>query len=189
MAVQYKDYYEILGVPRGATEKEIKSSYRKLARKFHPDINPDAAEKFKEINEAYEVLGDAEKRKRYDALGEHWQHGQDFQAPPGGNGGFRNITISRGQVFAALNDGRVVWARLPWRPLAGQGLAFFPVVLPTTTPRRMPQPLVRLLVLLMMMLIYSVHRVMVATTTDELAEENRREEREAERSREVWVWE
>lgn len=87
MAVQYKDYYEILGVPRGATEKEIKSSYRKLARKFHPDINPDAAEKFKEINEAYEVLGDAEKRKRYDSLGSNWRHGAGFDPSAAGFGG------------------------------------------------------------------------------------------------------
>lgn len=75
--MNYKDYYAVLGVPKGAAEKDIKSAYRKLARKWHPDANPDnakaAEEKFKEISEAYEVLGDPEKRKKYDALGSDWQ--------------------------------------------------------------------------------------------------------------------
>jgi DnaJ-class molecular chaperone len=75
--MNYKDYYTVLGVPKGAAEKDIKSAYRKLARKWHPDANPDntkaAEEKFKEISEAYEVLGDPEKRKKYDALGSDWQ--------------------------------------------------------------------------------------------------------------------
>lgn len=76
--MNYKDYYSILGVPKGAPEKEIKSAYRKLARKWHPDANPsnarEAEEKFKDIQEAYEVLGDPEKRKKYDVLGSDWQH-------------------------------------------------------------------------------------------------------------------
>jgi molecular chaperone DnaJ len=75
--MNYKDYYAVLGVPKGAAEKDIKSAYRKLARKWHPDQNPDnakaAEEKFKDISEAYEVLGDPEKRKKYDALGSDWQ--------------------------------------------------------------------------------------------------------------------
>ncbi|MGC2129691.1 MAG: DnaJ C-terminal domain-containing protein [Candidatus Aquilonibacter sp.] len=75
--MNYKDYYAVLGIPKGAAEKDIKSAYRKLARKWHPDANPDntkaAEEKFKEISEAYEVLGDPEKRKKYDALGSDWQ--------------------------------------------------------------------------------------------------------------------
>ncbi len=75
--MNYKDYYAVLGVPKGAAEKDIKSAYRKLARKWHPDANPEntkaAEEKFKEISEAYEVLGDPEKRKKYDALGSDWQ--------------------------------------------------------------------------------------------------------------------
>ena len=68
--MEYKDYYEILGVKRDATESEIKSAYRKLARKFHPDVNKtkEAESKFKDINEAYEVLGDKAKRQRYDSL-------------------------------------------------------------------------------------------------------------------------
>src|ERR1700729_3078662 len=77
MAVNYKDYYAILGVPKTAAAKDIKSAYRKLARKWHPDANPDnakaAEEKFKDIQEAYEVLGDTEKRSKYDVLGSDWQ--------------------------------------------------------------------------------------------------------------------
>jgi DnaJ-class molecular chaperone len=75
--MNFRDYYSILGVPKNAAEKEIKSAYRKLARKWHPDANPgnakEAEEKFKEISEAYEVLGDPEKRKKYDVLGPNWQ--------------------------------------------------------------------------------------------------------------------
>jgi len=75
--INYKDYYQVLGVPKTAAEKDIKSAYRRLARKWHPDANPtnpkQAEEKFKEIAEAYEVLGDAEKRKKYDVLGSDWQ--------------------------------------------------------------------------------------------------------------------
>ena len=76
-----KDYYRLLGVKRDASEQEIKRAYRRLARKHHPDVNPDdksAEAKFKEINEAYEVLSDKEKRAKYDRFGEHWQQGQDF---------------------------------------------------------------------------------------------------------------
>ena len=77
MAVAYKDYYEVLGVPKTATEKEIKSAYRKLARKYHPDTNPDnpkeAEEKFKELQEAYAVISDPEKRRKYDALSRDWE--------------------------------------------------------------------------------------------------------------------
>jgi DnaJ-class molecular chaperone len=75
--VNFKDYYAVLGVPKNAAEKDIKSAYRKLARKWHPDANPnnpkEAEEKFKEISEAYEVLGDPDKRKKYDVLGPNWQ--------------------------------------------------------------------------------------------------------------------
>ncbi len=85
MGVKYRDYYEILGIPRNATQEEIHSAYRKLARKYHPDVNksPDAEEKFKQIGEAYEVLKDPEKRKKYDQLGANWKTGQDFTPPPG----------------------------------------------------------------------------------------------------------
>ena len=86
MPVKFKDYYEILGVPRTASEAEIKKAFRKLARQYHPDVaknKKQAEEKFKEINEAYEVLGDAAKRKKYDELGPNWSAGADFRPPPG----------------------------------------------------------------------------------------------------------
>ena len=76
--MEFRDYYKTLGVDRKASEAEIKSAYRKLARKFHPDVNPsnkDAETKFKQLNEAYQVIGDAEKRKKYDELGADWEHG------------------------------------------------------------------------------------------------------------------
>ncbi len=87
MAVEFKDYYATLGVPKTATEKELKGAYRKLARKHHPDVNPgdpSAETKFKELNEAYEVLGDPEKRRKYDELGANWK--QYEQQGAGGQG-------------------------------------------------------------------------------------------------------
>ncbi|HEY4416903.1 MAG TPA: DnaJ C-terminal domain-containing protein [Verrucomicrobiae bacterium] len=89
MAVQYKDYYQTLGVPRTASEADIKKSFRKLAREYHPDVAKDkkkAEEKFKEINEAYEVLSDPDKRKKYDELGANWKSGAEFRPPPGAGG-------------------------------------------------------------------------------------------------------
>ncbi len=89
LAVKFKDYYETLGVSRQATEQEIKGAYRKLARKFHPDANKGtkgSEEKFKEIGEAYEVLKDPEKRRRYDMLGANYKAGADFRPPPGAGG-------------------------------------------------------------------------------------------------------
>jgi len=98
MAVHYKDYYESLGVPRTASADEIKKSFRKLAREFHPDVAKDkkkAEERFKEINEAYEVLSDPDKRKKYDELGAHWKSGAEFRPPPG-YGGFNGGQTFRG---------------------------------------------------------------------------------------------
>jgi curved DNA-binding protein len=92
MAVQFKDYYEVLGVPRSASEDDIKKSFRKLARQYHPDVaktKKGAEEKFKEINEAYEVLSDPAKRKKYDELGPNWKQGAEFRPPPGWQGDSR----------------------------------------------------------------------------------------------------
>jgi curved DNA-binding protein len=86
MAVQFKDYYEVLGVPRTASEDDIKKAFRKLARQYHPDVaktKKGAEEKFKEVNEAYEVLSDPAKRKKYDELGPNWKQGAEFRPPPG----------------------------------------------------------------------------------------------------------
>ena len=88
--MEYKDYYKIIGVDRNATQDEIKRSYRKLARKYHPDVSKesDAEARFKEVGEAYEVLKDPEKRAAYDQLGANWQAGQDFNPPPDWDQGF-----------------------------------------------------------------------------------------------------
>ena len=95
MPVEYRDYYKVLGVAKGATPEEIKKAYRKHARQYHPDVNKgaDASKKFKEVNEANEVLSDPEKRKRYDQLGPDWERyasGPGHGAGPG-NGGFRYV--------------------------------------------------------------------------------------------------
>ena len=100
--MKYKDYYETLGVSRTATEAEIKSAYRKLARKYHPDVNKtkEAEEKFKDINEAYEVLSDKNKRSRYDSLGSNWQGGADYTPPPG----YENFSFNFNQGGAQSFD-------------------------------------------------------------------------------------
>lgn len=101
--MEYKDYYKILGVERSADEAKIKSAYRKLARKYHPDVNksPDAVAKFKDINEAYEVLSDREKKSRYDSLGANWQQGANFTPPPG----FEGFNFNQGGFSQGFSGG------------------------------------------------------------------------------------
>jgi len=88
--MEYRDYYKVMGVARDATQDEIKRAYRKLARKYHPDVSKeaDAEACFKAVGEAYEVLKDPEKRAAYDQLGSNWQAGQDFRPPPDWDAGF-----------------------------------------------------------------------------------------------------
>jgi curved DNA-binding protein len=104
MAVAFRDYYDVLGVPRGASNEDIRRAYRKLARQYHPDVNKEAGaeDRFKEISEAYEVLRDPEKRERYDRLGPNWKAGQDVSGASGfeGSEGFGN-----GGVHFEFGDG------------------------------------------------------------------------------------
>jgi curved DNA-binding protein len=96
------DYYKILGIEKNATEKDIKAAYRKLARKFHPDLNPndtEANKKFQQINEANEVLSDAEKRKKYDKYGENWQHGEEHEQ-------YERQQHQRGQQYSGFGGGQ-----------------------------------------------------------------------------------
>jgi curved DNA-binding protein len=101
MAVAFRDYYEVLGVPRDASTDDIRAAYRKLARQYHPDVNKEegAEDRFKEISEAYEVLRDPEKRAQYDRLGQNWKAGQDVSGAPGFNGGsagYDNVRVDFG---------------------------------------------------------------------------------------------
>jgi curved DNA-binding protein len=106
MAVAFRDYYETLGVPRDASQEDIRRAYRRLARENHPDVNkdPGAEDRFKEVAEAYEVLRDEDKRERYDRLGENWKAGQDVSGASGfegfdfgdGQGGFRDVRVDIG---------------------------------------------------------------------------------------------
>ena len=104
MPVAERDYYEVLGVPRDATEEDIRRAYRRLARENHPDVNsdPGAEDRFKEISEAYEVLRDAEKRSQYDRLGANWRAGEQaageggFERLRGPGGGFRDVRVEYG---------------------------------------------------------------------------------------------
>jgi DnaJ-class molecular chaperone len=97
-----KDYYNVLGIKRNASEREVKQAYRRLARKHHPDVNPgdqSAEAKFKEINEAHEVLSDKEKRKKYDQFGDRWQHADQSAKAGGQSGPFRDFGQGSGQSF------------------------------------------------------------------------------------------
>lgn len=104
MAVRYKDYYETLGVPRSASQDDIQRAFRKLAAKLHPDVSkePEAETRFKELNEAYEVLKDPQKRKLYDQLGSNWKAGQSFQPPPGFEG--QEFDFGGAGAFAGFSE-------------------------------------------------------------------------------------
>ena len=104
--MRFKDYYDVMGVPRGATPDEIKRAYRKLARKFHPDVSKEknAEERFKELQEAYEVLKDPEKRAAYDQLGANWRQGQEFRPPPDWGKGFE-FSARRGRGASGAAPG------------------------------------------------------------------------------------
>ncbi len=118
--MEYKDYYEIMGVKRDATQDEIKRAYRKLARKYHPDVSEeaDAEARFKDVGEAYEVLKDPEKRAAYDQLGAQWQAGQDFRPPPDWDAGFE---FSGGGYTAGGADHSAFFEELFGRGFAQSG--------------------------------------------------------------------
>src|SRR5258708_7592433 len=102
MAVQFRDYYDVLGVAKTATEDEIRGAFRKVARKYHPEVNPGdktGEKKIKEINEAYEVLAEPDKSKRYDALGPNWKAGEEFRPPPNWEGGVNVEYGDLGDMF------------------------------------------------------------------------------------------
>ncbi len=101
--MKFRDYYEVMGVARDASQDVIKRAYRRLARRYHPDVSkePDAEAKFKELQEAYEVLKDPEKRAAYNQLGENWRAGQDFRPPPDWGKGFE---FSRGRPGRGARD-------------------------------------------------------------------------------------
>lgn len=129
--MDYKDYYKILDVAKDASQEEIKRAYRKLARKYHPDVNKDVSAelKFKEINEANEVLGDVEKRKAYDSFGSNWQAGQEFKPPPewntrhqwGGTGAQQGTSENFSDFFESLfGGGHSAYSKRGFSPFGGE---------------------------------------------------------------------
>ncbi len=122
--MEYKDYYAILGVDKKSSREEITKAYKKLAKKHHPDLNPNdpkAEDKFKDVTEAYEVLKDDEKRRLYDSLGSNWQHGQNFKPPPG----YENVHFEfRGDQAGAGFDFSDFFENIFGRGFEGAGQGF-----------------------------------------------------------------
>ena len=126
--MQFRDYYETLGVARGASQDDVKRAYRRLARKYHPDVSKEtnAEARFKEVGEAYEVLKDPEKRAAYDRFGKDWKHGQEFRPPPGwerqfnfGGGGFSGTSGFSDFFETLFGQGGFQGARGPMRAQGG----------------------------------------------------------------------
>lgn len=123
--MEFKDYYQILGVQRDATQDDIKKAYRRLARKYHPDVSKelDAEAHFKEVGEAYEVLKDPEKRAAYDRFGTQWKAGQDFHPPPDWDKGFEfsGGGFTEGEVFSDFFETLFGTPRGTYQPRRGRG--------------------------------------------------------------------
>ena len=126
MGVAYKDYYKILGVSKTANDQEIKSAYRKLAKKYHPDVNKEAGaeQRYKDINEAYEVLSDPDKRQKYDTLGPDWERAQQFGGQGGGFQGFGGFPGGVRMEFNGDGSGFSDFFQTIFGQMGGQGGGF-----------------------------------------------------------------
>ena len=130
----YIDYYQVLGVDKKASQDDIKRAFRKLARKYHPDLNPNdatAKDKFQAINEANEVLSDPEKRKKYDEYGEHWKHADEFEAQKraqqqaGGFGGFGGAGFGGSGAGFGTDGGGTYWYSSDGQEFSGSNAGGF----------------------------------------------------------------
>ena len=144
--MEYRDYYKVLGVARAATAEDIKKSYRRLARKYHPDVSKekDAEQKFKEVQEAYEVLKDPEKRAAYDQLGSDWKSGQQFRPPPDWASGFEfsggspppgqpAVRMCSRRKASAISSRRSLAARARWARRDGASRRQGAIIMPAST--------------------------------------------------------